>query len=69
LRVCQRLLQDENDDLHEQLYDEEARLEELEGRLDNALMEVDEHKATGEMAQKEIRMQSREVANLKVRYL
>jgi predicted RNase H-like nuclease (RuvC/YqgF family) len=69
LRVSQCLLQDENSDLHEQLEEEQARSDELEAALDDALMELDEQMAAGEMAQKEIRIQSREVANLRVRGL
>lgn len=69
LLVSQCLLQDENSDLHEQLEEEQARSDELETALDDALMELDEQKAAGEMAQKESRTQSREVANLKVRRL
>jgi predicted RNase H-like nuclease (RuvC/YqgF family) len=67
--VSQCLLQDENSDLHEQLEEEQARSDELEAALDDALMELDEQMAAGEMAQKEIRIQSREVANLRVRGL
>lgn len=69
LRVSQCLLQDENSDLHEQLEEEQARSDNLESALDDALMELDEQNAAGEMAQKEIRTQSREIANLKVHHL
>lgn len=65
MRQC--LLQDENSDLHEQLDEEQARSDELEAALDEALAEVDEHKAADEAAQNQIRTQSRENANLKVR--
>jgi predicted RNase H-like nuclease (RuvC/YqgF family) len=69
LRVKQCLLQDENSDLHEQLDEEQARSDELEAALDNALIEVDEQKAARESAQKEIRTQSREIAGLRVCHL
>ena len=66
LRVSQCLLQDENSDLHEQLEEEQTRSDELEAALDEALVELDGQRAAGETAQKEIRTQAREVANLKV---
>lgn len=66
LRVSQCLLQDENSDLHEQLEEEQARSDDLETALDEALVQLDEQKAAGEMAQNQIRTQAREVANLKV---
>lgn len=69
LRVKQCLLQDEVGDLHEQLDEEQARSDELEAALDNALMELDEQKAAHESAQKEIRTQSREIAGLRVGHL
>ncbi|KAJ4303217.1 hypothetical protein N0V90_002110 [Kalmusia sp. IMI 367209] len=62
-REC--LLQDENNDLHEQLEDEQARSDDLEAALDEALAQLDGRQAADEVAQKQIRMQSREVANLK----
>ena len=67
LRVSQCLLQDENSDLHEQLEDEQARSDELENALDEALARLDTQQVEGESAQKQLRMQAREVANLKVR--
>lgn len=66
LRVGQCLLQADNSDLHEQLEDEQARSDELEIALDEALAQLDEHTAQGETAQKQIRTQAREVANLRV---
>lgn len=66
LRVSQCLLQDDNNDLHEQLEEEQARSDELESALDEALIQLDEQKAESEAAQNQIRTQAREVANLKV---
>jgi predicted RNase H-like nuclease (RuvC/YqgF family) len=67
LRVSQCLLQDDNSDLHEQLEEEQARSDELENALDEALAQLDEQKARDEEAQNQIRTQARENANLKVR--
>lgn len=66
LRVSQCLLESDNSDLHEQLEEEQARSDELENALDDALLSLDEQKAEGEAAQNQIRTQSREIANLKV---
>jgi hypothetical protein len=66
LRVAQCLLQDDNSDLHEQLEEEQARADELEKALDEALTQLDEQQAEGEAARNTIRTQAREVANLKV---
>lgn len=66
LRVSQCLLQDDNSDLHEQLEEEQARSDELENALEEALAQLDEQTAQGEAAQNRIRTQAREVANLKV---
>jgi len=66
LRVNQCLLQDDNSDLHEQLEEEQARSDELENALDEALAQLDEQKAADEAAQNQIRTQTRENANLKV---
>lgn len=60
------LLQNQSDELHEQLDDEQTRSDGLEDALDEALLSLDEHKAEVELAQNQIRTQSREVANLKV---
>ncbi|KAF1967529.1 hypothetical protein BU23DRAFT_516189, partial [Bimuria novae-zelandiae CBS 107.79] len=65
LRVNQYLLQDENGDLHEQLEEEQARSDGLEAELNEALAQLDEQAAVAESAQNQIRMQAREVANLK----
>ncbi|KAH4059166.1 hypothetical protein HBH49_014750 [Parastagonospora nodorum] len=65
LRVSQCLLQDDNSDLHEQLEEEQARSDELENALDEALAQLDEQKARDEEAQNQIRTQARENANLK----
>tara|TARA_R110002003_G_scaffold104_46_gene8629 strand:- start:13967 stop:14332 length:366 start_codon:yes stop_codon:yes gene_type:complete len=67
LRVSQCLLQDDNSDLHEQLEEEQARSDELENALDEALVQLDELRAVDEAAQNRIRTQARENANLKVR--
>jgi hypothetical protein len=67
--VSKCLLQDDNNDLHEQLEEEQARSDELENALDEALAQLDENKATDEAAQNQIRTQARENANLKVREL
>lgn len=64
--MAQCLLQDENTDLHEQLEEEQARSDELENALDDALAQLDEQRAEGEAAQNTIRTQAREIANLKV---
>lgn len=69
LRVSQCLLQDDNGDLHEQLDEEQARSDDLENALDEALTQLDEQKAVGEVTHNQLRTQSREVANLKVRSL
>jgi hypothetical protein len=69
LRVSQCLLQDDNGDLHEQLDEEQARSDDLENALDEALTQLDEQKALGEATHNQLRTQSREVANLKVRSL
>ena len=66
LRVSQCLLENDNSDLHEQLEEEQARSDELENALDDALLNLDEQKAESEVAQNQIRTQSREIANLKV---
>ena len=66
LRVSQCLLESDNSDLHEQLEEEQARSDELESALDDALLNLDEQKAEGEAAQNQLRTQSREIANLKV---
>lgn len=68
LRVGQCLLQDENGDLHEQLEEEQTRSDGLEAELNDALAQLDEQTAAAELAQNQIRMQAREVANLKVRH-
>ncbi|KAK1917797.1 hypothetical protein P3342_000512 [Pyrenophora teres f. teres] len=65
LRVAQCLLQDDNSDLHEQLEEEQARSDELESALDEALTQLDERHAEGETAQNTIRTQAREIANLR----
>ncbi|KAF1350281.1 hypothetical protein EJ07DRAFT_169230 [Lizonia empirigonia] len=65
LRVSQCLLESDNSDLHEQLEEEQARSDELENALDDALLSLDEQRAEGEAAQNQIRTQSREIANLK----
>jgi predicted RNase H-like nuclease (RuvC/YqgF family) len=67
LRVNQCLIQDDNSHLHEQLEEEQARADELENALDEALAQLDEQKAVDEAAQNQIRTQARENANLKVR--
>lgn len=67
LRVRQCLLESDNSDLHEQLEEEQARSDQLETALDDALLNLDEQKAEGDAAQNQIRTQSREIANLKVR--
>lgn len=67
LRVSQCLLQDDNSELHEQLEEEQARSDELENGLDDALAQLDEHRAADEASQNHIRTQARENANLKVR--
>jgi predicted RNase H-like nuclease (RuvC/YqgF family) len=66
LRLSQCLLENDNSDLHEQLEEEQARSDELENALDDALLNLDEQKAESEVAQNQIRTQSREIANLKV---
>jgi predicted RNase H-like nuclease (RuvC/YqgF family) len=66
LRVSQCLLESDNSDLHEQLEEEQARSDELENALDDALLNIDGQKAEAEAAQNQIRTQSREIANLKV---
>ena len=66
LRVAQCLLQDDNSDLHEQLEEEQARADELENALEEALTQLDERHAEGETAQNTIRTQAREIANLRV---
>lgn len=66
LRVSQCLLQDDNSDLHEQLEEEQARSDELENALDEALAQLDEHKAADVAVQNQLRTQMRESANLKV---
>lgn len=65
--MSQCLLQDANSDLHEQLEEEQARSDDLENALDEALVQLDEQRAADELAQNQLRTQSREVANLKVR--
>ncbi|CAI6335294.1 unnamed protein product [Periconia digitata] len=65
LRVAQCLLQDQSSELREQLEEEQERSDALETALDGALMQLDEQAAVAEMAQNQIRTQSREVANLK----
>ncbi|KAF2477880.1 uncharacterized protein BDR25DRAFT_348191 [Lindgomyces ingoldianus] len=67
LRLSQLLLRDQIDDLHEQLEEEQARSDGLEVELDDALMQLDQLKADAELSQNQIRTQTREVANLKVR--
>lgn len=66
LRVSHCLLESDNSDLHEQLEEEQARSDELENALDDALLNLDEQKAESEVAQNQIRTQLREIANLKV---
>ncbi|KAF1945699.1 hypothetical protein EJ02DRAFT_500651 [Clathrospora elynae] len=65
LRVAQCLLQDDNSDLHEQLEEEQARSDEKENALEDALTQLDEQRAEVEEAQNKMRTQAREVANLK----
>ncbi|KAH7390583.1 hypothetical protein BKA66DRAFT_413546, partial [Pyrenochaeta sp. MPI-SDFR-AT-0127] len=65
LRVSQCLLQDDNNDLHEQLEEEQARSDDLENALDEALAQLDEQRAEGEATQNQNRTQAREVANLR----
>lgn len=67
LRVSQCLLQDQVDELHEQLEEEQARSDGLEDQLDQASLSLDQYKADTESAQQQIRTQSREIANLRVR--
>jgi chromosome segregation ATPase len=66
LRLSQCLLQDQVDELHEQLEEEQDHSDGLEDALDEALLSLDQHKADAELSSNQIRMQSREVANLKV---
>jgi chromosome segregation ATPase len=66
LQVSQSLLQGETSELHEQLEEEQTRSDELEKALEDALAQLDEQKSIGEAAQNQIRMQTREAANLKV---
>ena len=65
--MSQCLLQDQVDGLHEELEEEQARSDGLEEELNNALSQLDAHKADIELARNQIRTQSRETANLKVR--
>ncbi|KAH7118872.1 hypothetical protein B0J11DRAFT_78869 [Dendryphion nanum] len=65
LRVSKALLQNQVDELLEQLDEEQTRSESLEDALDDALMNLDQHRADAELTQNQIRTQSREVANLK----
>ena len=58
--------QDQIDDLNEQLDEEQARSDELEKALDDALSDLDQYKANAEAVQNQFRTQCREVANLKV---
>ena len=67
LRLSQCLLQDQVDELHEQLDEEQARSDGLEEDLDQALLSLDQHQADADSSQNQIRTQSREIANLKVR--
>ena len=67
LRLSQLLMQDQVDELHEQLDEEQARSDGLEAALHEAQVSLDQHTADAELAQNQIRTQSREVANLKVR--
>jgi predicted RNase H-like nuclease (RuvC/YqgF family) len=66
LRVSQCLLQDDNGDLHEQLDEEQARSDELENALEEALAQLDEQTAADEAAQNQLHTKARENANLKV---
>ena len=66
LQVSQCLLQNEASDLHEQLESEQERSEGLDAELSETLAQLDEQIAAAELAQNQIRMQGREVANLKV---
>ncbi|KAF2711627.1 hypothetical protein K504DRAFT_489468 [Pleomassaria siparia CBS 279.74] len=65
LQVSKCLLQDEISDLHEQLEEEQGRADELEEALDEMMLQLDQHKAEGELVQNQFQTQSREVANLK----
>jgi chromosome segregation ATPase len=66
LRLSQCLLQDQVDELHEQLDEEQARVDELEEVVEGSLTSLDQHKAEAEQSRNQIRTQAREIANLKV---
>ena len=67
LQVGRCLLQDEISDLHEQLDDEQARADDLETALNEALTQLDGQTAAAEQTQTRLRTQTRAIANLKVR--
>lgn len=66
LRLTQCLLQDQVGELHEQLDEEQARVDELEGVLEETLVSLDQHKAEAEESRNQISTQGRQIANLKV---
>ena len=65
--VAQLLLQDELDELRDQLQEEEARANDVESALDDALVQNDQHQVENESLQDQTRTQTRELGNLRVR--
>ena len=69
LRLQLLLREDENDELHGQLIEEEARSDGLEQALDEALAQLEQARTDKEALQNEMRTHTRELANIKVGFL
>lgn len=67
LRLQILLLEDENDELHEQLAIEDDRLDELEQDCAELQRQVEQAEVTSHRYEKELRMKARELSNLKVK--
>jgi hypothetical protein len=68
LRLQILLLEDENDELHEQLAIEDDRIDELERGCVELQRQVEQAEATSHCYESELRIKTRELSNLKVRY-
>ena len=69
LRVNILLLEDDNDDLHTQLSQDDYRIDELEGSVQDMQNHLDTVEGEAERLRAELRMKTREVENLKVCFL
>lgn len=66
LRLQVLLLEAENDDLHEQLAIEDDRIDELERETEDLQRQLDNREAQSRRDENEMRLQTRELNNMKV---